>query len=325
MSRGRLGFLFAIAWALTLLGYARAEAADSVTLGPAVHFDRPRSDVRQAQVGQLPQNPIEQAKRLARLQECELMVNAFKEARLLPEHLARLNEGKARQAELAKWRKLPDVKQQLAEKVDRFVEAHKQFLPEIKRIHQWLNHPQNKAAVEDLFGAETLCKTAPADIEAKLVRHGLKPSAPGAGNAPGKHFFIGLSKGVSGAVGLGLVAGRQIVTDFRGTTMSLVSIGPAIVSNVALSVTVEVMFYPSTTRDAFVGWSAGLGASGGTPAMEIGGALDFAFGSTPAVLGSGFMKEFQGFGLGPTAGVSALPVDGTNSYAHTWQLPWWVP
>jgi hypothetical protein len=56
-----------------------------------------------------------------------------------------------------------------------------------------------------------------------------------------------------------------------------------------------------------------------------GGAVDFAFGNKPAILGNGFLNEFQGFGFGPTFGVSAIPADGTDSYAYTWELPWWVP
>jgi hypothetical protein len=89
------------------------------------------------------------------------------------------------------------------------------------------------------------------------------------------------------------------------------------------------MFYPSTNRVAFGGWSAGWGASDGSFGLEIGVALDFAFGSKPTISGRGFIQcivnEFQGFGLGQTAGVSVLPVDGTNSYAHARERSWWLP
>ena len=86
------------------------------------------------------------------------------------------------------------------------------------------------------------------------------------------------------------------------------------------SATGEVMFYPSTNREAFKGWSAGIGVSGGTPEAKVGGAVDFAFGSKVAIPGTGFLSEFQGFGLGPTVGLSLIPADGTDSYAYSWEL-----
>ena len=191
--------------------------------------------------------------------------------------------------------------------------------------------------MEDLFSVDTMCKASPPDIEAKLTKYGLRPNAAIPASASDNHFYIGFSRGVTAAVVGGVVVGRQIVTDFRGNTMKLLSVGPAVTSNATISATVEVMFYPSTNRAAFGGWSTGLGVSGGFPGVDIGAAVDFAFGSKPAILGSGFLKgivnEFQGFGfgfgfgfgLGPTVGLAVLPVDGTNSYAYTWELPWWVP
>lgn len=292
-------------------------------------FNKPRPGLQQAldRARQFPQNAKEQAQKFAQLEKCQLMVNAIKVVRLFPENLARVREGKGKQGEFAKWRQLPEIKQQIKDKTAQFVEKHKQLVPELKRIHQWLNNPQNQAAVEDLFSANTLCKASPAEIEAKLAQYGLRPNVAGPAGAAGDHFYIGLSRGVTAAVVVGVVASRQIVTDFRGNTMRLLSVGPAIVSNATLSATGEVMFYPSTNREAFGGWSAGLGVSGGFPGVDIGAAADFAFGQTPAILPlvGRVIKEFQGFGLGPTVGVSALPVDGTNSYAYTWELPWWVP
>lgn len=299
-------------------------------------FNKPRPGLQQAldRAKQIPQNVKERAQEVknnaqqfAQLQKCQLMVNAIKVVRLFPENLSRVHEGKKQQGELAKWRQLPDIKQQVRAKTAQFVEAHKQVVPELKRIHQWLNHPQNQAAVEDLFSADTLCKANAPEIEAKLARHGLRPNIAGPAGAAGDHFYIGFSRGVTAAAVAGVVASRQIVTDFRGNTMRLLSVGPAIVSNATISATVEVMFYPSTNRAAFGGWSAGLGVSGGFPGVDIGAAVDFAFGSTPAILPlvGRVVREFQGFGLGPTVGLSVLPVDGTNSYAYTWELPWWVP
>lgn len=291
-------------------------------------FNKPRPGLQQAldRARQFPQNVRDRAQQFAQLQKCQLMVNAIRVVRLLPDNIARANEGRRKQAELAKWRQAADIKNQIRIKTAQFVEAHKHLVPELKRIHQWLNNPQNQAVVEDLFSADTLCKTTRAEIEAKLMKHGLRPNVPGLASATENHFYIGFSKGVTAAVVGGIVAGRQIVTDFRGNTMGLLTVGPALVSNATLSATAEVMFYPSTNREAFGGWSAGLGVSGGFPGVDIGAAVDFAFGPTPVTLFTpGFVNEFQGFGLGPTVGVSVLPVDGTNSYAYTWQLPWWVP
>lgn len=299
-------------------------------------FNKPRPGLQQAldRAKQIPHNVKEKAQEVkdtvqqfARLQKCQLMVNAIKVVRLFPENLARVREGNDRKGELARWRQLPEVRQQIKERSAQFVDRYKHLVPELKRIHQWVNSPQNQAAVEDLFSADTLCKATPAQIEEKLSRHGLRPATAGPAGAGDEHFYIGLSKGITVAAAVGVVASRQIVTDFRGNTMKLLSVGPAIVSNATVSATGEVMFYPSTNRESFGGWSAGIGMSGGFPGVDIGAAVDFAFGSTPAVLplAGRVLKEFQGFGLGPTVGLSALPVDGTNSYAYTWDLPWWVP
>jgi hypothetical protein len=270
-----------------------------------------------------------QAQQFTQLQKCELMVNAIKEVRLSAANLAWVREGQSKQDELARWRQSAEIKQQIRDKTTRFIGAHKWLMPELKRIHQWLTNPQNKRAVEDLFSVDTLCKASPPDIEAKLTKYGLRPNAAIPASASDNHFYIGFSRGVTAAVVGGVVVGRQIVTDFRGSTIKLLSVGPAVTSNATISATVEVMFYPSTNRAAFGGWSTGLGVSGGFPGVDIGAAVDFAFGSKPAILGSGFLKgivnEFQGFGLGPTVGLAVLPVDGTNSYAYTWELPWWVP
>jgi hypothetical protein len=295
-------------------------------------FNKPRPGLQQAldRARQFSQNVKDQAQQFAQLQKCQLMVNSIKAVRLFPENLARVHEGKGKQADLGNWRQSADIKQQIKARTAQFIDAHKQLVPELKRIHQWLNNPQNQAAVEDIFSPETLCKATTADIEAKLTRYGLRPNVPGPAGASDNHFYIGLSRGVTAAAVVGVVASRQIVTDFRGNTMKLLTVGPAVVSNATISATGEVMFYPSTSREAFGGWSAGLGVSGNVfPGVDIGAAVDFAFGSKPAILGTGFLKgivnEFQGFGLGPTVGVSVLPVDGTNSYAYTWELPWWVP
>jgi hypothetical protein len=270
-----------------------------------------------------------EAVKFAQLNTCLSMVNAMKGVRLSPVNVTQVREGKSKQDALAKWRQSADIKQQIKEKTAQFVGAHNTFIPELKRIHQWLNNPQNRNAVEDLFSADTLCKARPTDIEAKLTKYGLRPKVAIPASASDNHFYIGFSRGVTAAVVGGVVAGRQIVTDFQGNTMKLLSVGPAVTSNAAISATVEVMFYPSTNRAAFGGWSAGLGVSGGFPGVDIGAAVDFAFGPKPAILGTGFVKgivnEFQGFGLGATAGLAVLPVDGTNSYAYTWELPWWVP
>ena len=269
------------------------------------------------------------AERIAQLQKCQLMVSAFKRARLSPANVMQVREGRTKQEALAKWRQLPEIKQQIKRKTAELVGKHQHLIPELKRIHQWLNNPKNHDAVEDLFSADTLCKATPTDIEAKLKKLGLQPNVARPRSASGNHFYIGFSRGVIAAVVGGMVAGRQIVTDFQGNTMKLLSVGPAITSNAAVSATVGVMIYPSTNRSAFGGWSTGLGVSGGFPGVDIGAAVDFAFGSKPAILGTGFVKgivnEFQGFGLGATAGLAVLPVDGTNSYAYTWELPWWVP
>jgi hypothetical protein len=299
-------------------------------------FNKPRPGLQQAldKAKQIPQNIKagaqqlrDRAEQFAHLEKCQLMVNAIKDVRLFPENLARLTEGRVRRNELARWRQSAEIRQQIRDKTTQFLEAHKNLVPELKRIHQWLNNPQNRSAVQDIFSVDTLCKANPADIEAKLTRYGLRPNVAGTASATDNHFYIGLSKGVTAAVVGGVVAGQQIVTDFQGNTMKLITVGPAIVTNATISGTLEVMFYPSTNRAAFGGWSAGLGFSGGTPEVDIGLALDFAFGSTPAILplAGRVIKEFQGFGLGPTAGLSLIPVDGTNSYAYTWELPWWVP
>jgi hypothetical protein len=292
-------------------------------------FNKPRPGLQQAlaQAKQFPQNVKDRAQNFAHLEKCQLMVNAIKVVRLFPENLARVSEGKAKQNALARWRQSAEIKQQIKDKTTQFLEAHKNLVPELTRIHQWLNNPQNRAAVQDIFSVDTLCKASPADIEAKLTRYGLRPTVAGPAGASDNHFYIGLSSGITAAVLGGVVAGRQIVTDFQGNTMKLLTVGPALVTNATISATIEVMFYPSTNRAAFSGWSAGLGFSGGTPEVDIGLALDFAFGSTPAILPlvGRVIKEFQGFGLGPTAGLSLIPIDGTNSYAYTWELPWWVP
>jgi hypothetical protein len=270
-----------------------------------------------------------EAVRFAQLNTCLSMVNAMKGVRLSPANVTQVREGKSKQDALAKWRQSADIKRQIKEKTAQFIGAHNRFIPELKRIHQWLNNPQNRNAVEDLFNADTLCKARPTDIEAKLTKYGLRPKVAIPASASDNHFYIGFSRGVTAAVVGGVVAGRQIVTDFRGNTMKLLSVGPAVTSNAAISATVGVMFYPSSNRAAFGGWSAGLGVSGGFPGVDIGAAVDFAFGQKPAILGTGFVRgivnEFQGFGLGATAGLSVIPVDGTNSYAYTWELPWWVP
>jgi len=270
-----------------------------------------------------------EAARFAQLNTCLSMVAAIKGVRLSLTNVTQVREGKSKQDALAKWRQSADIKKQIKEKTAQFVGAHKQLAPELKRIHQWLNNLQNQYAVEDLFSADTLCKASPTNIEAKLMKYGLRPKVAIPASASDNHFYIGFSRGVTAAVVGGVVAGRQIVTDFRGNTMKLLSVGPAVTSNAAISATVEVMFYPSTNRAAFGGWSTGLGVSGGFPGVDIGAAVDFAFGSKPAILGTGFVQgivnEFQGFGLGATAGLAVLPVDGTNSYAYTWELPWWVP
>jgi len=299
-------------------------------------FNKPRPGLQQAldKAKQVPQNikagaeqVRDRAQQFAQLQKCQLMVNAIKVVRLFPENLARVREAKEQQEAVAKWRRAPEIKQQIKAKTAQFIEAHKQLVPELKRIHQWLNNSQNQAAVEDIFSPETLCRATSAEIEAKLAQYGLRPSVAGPASSSDNHFYIGLSRGITAAAVVGVVASRQIVTDFRGNTLKLLSIGPAVVSNATVSATGEVMVYPSTNREAFKGWSAGLGVSGGFPGVDIGAAVDFAFGSTPAILPLAVrvIREFQGFGLGPTAGVSVLPVDGTNSYAYTWELPWWVP
>jgi hypothetical protein len=301
-------------------------------------LDKPRPGLQQAlsRAKQIPHNIKagvgqikDSAQQFAQIQRCQLMVNAIKVVRLFPENLARVNEGRSKQGELAKWRQSMDIKQQIKDRSAQVVERYQHLVPELKRIHQWLNSPQNQAAVEDLFSVDTLCKAGPAEIEAKLSAFGLRPNVAGPANDAGDHFYIGLSKGVTAAALVGVVASRQIVTDFRGNTMRLLTVGPAVVSNATVSATGEVMFYPSTNRAAFGGWSSGLGVSGGFPGIDIGAAVDFAFGSKPAIIGNGFVKgimsEFQGFGLGPTVGLSLVPVDGTNSYAYTWELPGWVP
>jgi len=244
---------------------------------------------------------------------CHATVGAIRAAKTTPALAALLPAANQRQSALQnRLRQDPGFKDRLLNQIATGLEPHTYAVPELKRIAAWLNNPSNRSALDSMFSTENFCKDSVAVTDGKLRQLGLIPKFAAVRPASTEvgHVYMGYQLTFGAGVGAGFQVGLMGVTDFQGRGAKYWFIGPQLITNAAVGLVGEVVFYPQATLEDFNGWSGGLGVSAG-PFKVVQGAVD--------VMMDESFSRFEGFGFGPGVGLGVSPVDLAASVTHAWK------
>lgn len=257
----------------------------------------------------------QEGERQAKIAACKVTVAAMKAGNGAADFMKKLAPTAKHRRDSAQQRFRNDAnyRNQLLSQITNRLQAYKEKVPELKRIAQTMNHPQNRAKLEAIFSTDSFCTDSVAEMERKIIAAGLAPqfAMVRSRGTSDPHFYMGYQITLGGGAGAGLQVGLMGVTDFKGSGGKYWFIGPQGITNLAGGLTAEVVFYPKVSLSSFDGWGAGVGLSAGPPSKIVSGAVDVMLDET--------VKQFQGFGFGPGAGLGVSPVDGAFSYTHSWK------
>jgi hypothetical protein len=254
----------------------------------------------------------QEAERQAKILTCKATVGAMKAGKAAATFMQKLvptaqNNQKSMQQKLAQ-----DLafREDIVKKITQGVTANQYVIPELKRIHAWMNNPANQAKLEAIFSAGNFCEDSIATMEAKIKQLGIAPNfaliQSRGGETP--HFYMGYQVTFDAGLGLGIQGGILGVTDFKGNGGKYWFLGAqgGIIAGGGGSA--QVTFFPKVDLASFDG-----------PGWGIGGSLGFnVTGNGDVVFDDKF--KFQGFGVGGGAGVGPAKMFG--DLALSWDWSW---
>jgi len=253
-----------------------------------------------------------EAERQAKILSCKATVGAMKAGKAATTFMQKVvatatNNQKSMQQKLAQDQLF---REDIVKKITEGVTANQYAIPELRRIHAWMNHPANKAKLEAIFGTGNFCEDSIATMESKIKALGIAPHfaliQSRGGETP--HFYMGYQVTFDAGLGLGIQGGLFGVTDFKGNGGKYWFLGAQGGIIAGGGGAAQVTFFPKVDLESFKG-----------PGWGVGGSLGFnVTGNGDVVFDDKF--KFQGFGVGAGAGVGPAKMFG--DLALSWDWSW---
>jgi len=253
-----------------------------------------------------------EAERQAKILACKATVGAMKAGKAATTFMQKVvstatNNQKSMQQKLAQDQAF---REDIVKKITEGVTANQYAIPELKRIHAWMNNPANKSKLEAIFGTGNFCEDSIATMESKIKALGIAPHfaliQSRGGETP--HFYMGYQVTFDAGLGLGIQGGLFGVTDFKGNGGKYWCLGAQGGIIAGGGGAAQVTFFPKVDLESFKG-----------PGWGVGGSLGFnVTGNGDVVFDDKF--KFQGFGVGAGGGVGPAKMFG--DLALSWDWSW---